>query len=203
MSGTIKLSNLPESSELDKLYALGVNKDGESVRFPLGDKLKEQGDAIAANNEAVEVMQENPNRIISYTSTDNNVVVPFSTSVFGATLVSNTYKNGRGTMLFNAPVTKIGDSAFANSHNLKSIVVPENVKSIGKNAFDGCTMLTKISLPDGLTSIGNNAFYYCGIKSIVIPDSVTSLGTGLFNFSDLTESQSQATAEGKPIDNRF
>lgn len=146
--------------------------------------------AMSAEEElfaSVRVLQ-NPNRTIVYTSTDNNVVVPFSENSFGgATIVSNTYENGRGVMVFDAPITTIGDSAFANSPNLKSIVVPENVKSIGKNAFDGCTQLTKISLPDGLTSIGNSAFYYCGIKSIVIPDSVTSLGTGLFNFSDLTE----------------
>ena len=55
-------------------------------------------------------------------------------------------------------ITAIGDYAFVNNKNLKSIVIPSSVKTIGAEAFKGCKNLTTISGPKELTSFGANAF---------------------------------------------
>lgn len=54
----------------------------------------------------------------------------------------------------------IPDNAFSDMESLKSVVVPESLKSIGSRAFAGCTSLESITLP-GVTSIGDSAFDGC------------------------------------------
>ena len=54
---------------------------------------------------------------------------------FGADVVSNTYVDGVGRLVFDAPVTGIADCAFSNCENLKSIVIPSSVVEIGAEAL--------------------------------------------------------------------
>ena len=130
-----------------------------------------------------------PNNMIWYTSTDGQVVTPCSydptgagrfpdpRDVFGAGIVSNTYADGKGVIVFDGELTGVGDNAFIYCSNLASIELPKSVTSIGTAAFSGCGNLTSVTLHEGLVSIGNAAFRRCsGLESIVIPGSVTSIG---------------------------
>ena len=63
----------------------------------------------------------------------------------------------------------IGDWAFYNCHNLKSLEIPEGVTSIGDAAFYGCTYLQDLQLPSTLKSLGDNTFALCeNLKSMTI-----------------------------------
>ena len=133
---------------------------------------------------ALEVVYETaqPNNVIYYTSSDGEIVTPYTTDVFGANIVSNTYENGRGVMTFDGAVTTIGGSAFRDCKSLTSIEIPEGVTSIGETAFYNCRSLTSIVLPEGVTSIGKSAFFEClSLTSIEIPESVTSIGGSAFS----------------------
>ena len=78
-------------------------------------------------------------------------------------------------------MTSIGDEAFRDCSNLKSITIPDRVTSIGDSAFYGCSSLTSITIPDSVISIGDSAFYKCSsLTSITIPDRVTSIGRRAF-----------------------
>ena len=61
-------------------------------------------------------------------------------------------KSGKG-------VTKIGDFAFANCTNLKSIVIPDTVTDIGAGGIANCSALKKLVIPSTLNSISDNVFY--------------------------------------------
>ena len=81
-----------------------------------------------------------------------------------------------------AGTTEIAEFAFDSCDDLKSINIPDSVKSIGQMAFYGCEGLTSIAIPDSVTSIGTGAFYYCtGLTSITIPKGVTSIGGVVFS----------------------
>ena len=134
---------------------------------------------ISVSQEAVSPDAAN---IVLYTSSDGNVVKPDQTNVFGANIVSNTYKNGQGIIVFDAPVTSIGKWAFSDCRSLTSVTIPNSVTSIGYKAFFNCSRLTSVTIPDSVTSIGEWAFRYCSsLTSVTIPDSVTSIGDLAFN----------------------
>lgn len=57
------------------------------------------------------------------------------------------------------PVLKIGESAFASSR-VKSVVIPEGVKTIDWFAFQTCTQLIEITIPASVTKIEYGAFEY-------------------------------------------
>ena len=79
-------------------------------------------------------------------------------------------------------VTSIGDSAFRGCNGLTNITIPNRVARIGYAAFEGCSGLTSITLPNSVTSIGGSAFYSCsGLTSISIPNSVTSIKNSEFS----------------------
>ena len=81
----------------------------------------------------------------------------------------------------DVPVTAIGEWAFSDNKNLKSVTIPSTVTKIGEAAFNNCSSLSKISLPKGLTKISASAFWYCtGLKQIFIYDKVTSIGKNAF-----------------------
>ena len=151
-----------------------------------------------------------PENQIWYTSTDGKVVTPHSTNVFGANIVSNIYKDNMGVIIFDAPVTKIGDEAFYNCSKLASITIPAKVTTIGDKALFLCHALEEITIPDSVTSIGQSAISSCnnlmqfkgkfaspdgrclivngrlvsfapaGVVSYTIPDGVTSIDKQAF-----------------------
>ena len=107
-------------------------------------------------------------KVVSYTGTEENVVVP--------------------TSYLGKPVTSIDTNAFKDNTSLKSVVIGNGVTSIGNHAFSGCSSLTSVVIPDSVTSIVEWAFAYCSsLTSIVIPNSVTSIGSFVFyDCSSLT-----------------
>ena len=128
-----------------------------------------------------------PANEIWYTSTDGEVVEPYCQmdwsggSVFGSFIVSNTYENGKGVIVFDGDVTSIGEVAFAECESLASVTIPDSVTSIGYWAFTGCSSLTSVTIPDSVTSIRVQAFYWCeSLASVIIPESVTEIGGAAF-----------------------
>ena len=127
------------------------------------------------------VTESIPTNQIRYTSSDGNIVTPYKTDIFGANIVSNTYKNGQGIITFDAPVTEIGDKAFGHCSSLTSVTIPDSVTTIGSYAFYYCSSLTSVTIPNSVTTIGNYAFEGCSsLASITIPNSVTSIGKYAF-----------------------
>ncbi|MDO4272176.1 MAG: leucine-rich repeat domain-containing protein [Eubacteriales bacterium] len=78
-------------------------------------------------------------------------------------------------------VTDIEDDSFLQCEKVRSVVLPDTVKTIGEKAFQMCTNLEQINFPSSLTSIGYDAFSSCRLKSVFIPDSVKSIEGGAFS----------------------
>ena len=84
-------------------------------------------------------------------------------------------KNGKG-------VTKIGEYAFANCGNLKSIVIPDSVTEVGGDTFLNCYSLKDVKLSKNIKEISYQMFYVCrSLEEIVIPDNVTTISAGAFS----------------------
>ena len=76
----------------------------------------------------------------------------------------------------------ICDRAFYWCEPLRSITIPNSVKSIGNGAFYLCNSLQSVTIPNSVTKIEDGAFSGCGFQSVSIPNSVTSIGDGAFSW---------------------
>ena len=118
---------------------------------------------------------------IWYTSTDGNVVTPYSVDAL-PTIVSNTYVDGKGIIKFATDVTSIGQEAFKYCDTLKSVSFPYSLLTIGISAFTSCDNIDTIKFGPNITTIGDEAFNSCSsLTSITIPNSVTSIGSQTFS----------------------
>lgn len=80
------------------------------------------------------------------------------------------------------PVTSIGNLAFCDCNNLRSVQMPK-VTKLGEGAFDRCINLNSVTMPN-VTSIGNNAFEYCDKLSSIDLTNVTTVGNSAFRQCD-------------------
>ncbi len=97
------------------------------------------------------------------------------------------YPSGKTAGSFTVPsgVLRIGNLAFDSNENIKSIVLPNGLKSIEDYAFY-MSAVTSVNIPSTVTFIGAHAFGSCAdLKSITIPSSVKDF-SGAFDYSGLT-----------------
>ncbi len=76
-------------------------------------------------------------------------------------------------------VTEIQSFVFVNSNNLECVVMSKNIEKIGERAFMG-TSCYEIELPDTLKELGDGAFSTCKLNEVVIPGSIKVIRKGSF-----------------------
>ena len=169
-------------------FSIVVNKNESSVNVAIGewniDSTVNQGAAV---EEAKESIPEIPNNEIWYTTSDGNAIVLSTTP---SKLVSNTYVDGKGVMLFDGDVTNIFANQFKSATNLSSIIIPNSVTSIGTSAFSG-SGLESVVIGEGVEYIDDYAFNNCYnlveiyFKSVTPPsiDTADTFGTFKYNTS--------------------
>lgn len=122
---------------------------------------------------------------IWYRSSDGNIIEPDIYN-FAGNIVSNTYGNGKGLIVFEEDLTEIWDEAFWACSTLVEITIPDVIESINYYAF-AYTSLTKFIIPNSVKSIGESAFRSCPLHEITIPNSVENIDREAFAFSDIEE----------------
>ena len=78
--------------------------------------------------------------------------------------------------------TTICNNAFEYNQIIKTLTIPDSVKTIERLAFCGCTNLESVDLGNGVELICQSAFEGCGLIELDIPDSVTELVDSAFAY---------------------
>ena len=78
-------------------------------------------------------------------------------------------------------VTVLGEGLFKNRSNIKSVTLPQTVKTIKAEAFSRCTGLTLIELPERVETVENGAFSFCtGLKTVKLLSTLKNLPENAF-----------------------
>lgn len=71
--------------------------------------------------------------------------------------------------------------ALYNNRTLKSVNIPNTVKTIGRGAFYNCTSLLTVKLPDALEEIADYTFYGCSsLRVASLPPMLEKIGRSAF-----------------------
>ena len=137
---------------------------------------------------------------------DKNVCFGFNHRSSDYKHVDITTKNCK--LIIPNGVTVIKDYAF-NSWKGKSnsVSIPDTVTFIGNNAFSNCKNIKSIIIPNSVTVIGEDAFLKCeSLKNVIIPNKLTKMlkdrwKQGAFHgCSGLEEVTWEFEDPNKPID---
>ncbi len=92
-------------------------------------------------------------------ATYNNEPIEINPAAFDRTVLSHTYADGRGVIVFDGPVTRVGNENYecVFGEGVTELHLPDCVEWIGPNAFENSWM-TSFRAPDKLKAVGSNAF---------------------------------------------
>ena len=173
--GYVARDNIPGEIEVVKNGEVDVSKDGEYIiKYFSIDK---SGNKSVELERKIIVWSQTPDlafkfdfltgMILNYdTEFGDSVVIP--SSIAGVEVIS------------------IGEEAFYKK-NIKSVVIPNSVKTIGKSAFRE-NLLSEVSIPDSVENIGLYAFASNPIEKL-------KLGSGLIRIED-SAFQAEYSSEG-------
>ncbi|MDC7286271.1 leucine-rich repeat domain-containing protein [Blautia schinkii] len=83
-------------------------------------------------------------------------------------------------------IKTIKDYAFSECTSLEQVYFSASLTSIGGFAFDKCTALKQVNFPVSLKTIGERAFGMCSsLEQVDLPSSLTSIGNNAFIWSGL------------------
>lgn len=159
-----------------------VVNDPREIKRAVWASLKD--DAAADANAEIKPETNLIRNEIWYTTTDGQTVSPNNAYEFGANIVSNTYNDGQGVIVFDGPIVKIPDNAFSSKSTLISVQLPNSVRFIGNYAFaHNWENMQSVTLSEGVETIGEGAFYHVGkMQSLWIPGSVRRIGRDAFIY---------------------
>lgn len=105
---------------------------------------------------------DNTATLEEYHGTDTDVVIP--------------------NEIYSYAVVEIAENTFSNNTAIKSVVIPDSIKTVGAYAFYGCTSLESATIPSSVTAIKAATFYGCAnLIEITIPASVEKIAANAFN----------------------
>ena len=130
----------------------------------------------------------NQNNQLLYTTTDGATIYPsIEEWEMKEKIVSNTYQNGVGRMVFKEELYSIPESFFMACANLKTIEIPPSCKVIHNHAFYSCINLEQVTFNEGLRAIQDYAFCKTYLKKIEVPASCFIISNYAFAETPLKE----------------
>ena len=164
---------IPDSIELIDAFAFNTCSNLTELNIPASViYIDEEAIVSCSALERINVAEANP----AYKSIDGVVYTKD-----GKTLVK--YPMGKKDEVFSIPagVMNIERYAFANTVNLKKVILPEGMTKVDVFAFNACTSVEEIVLPSTIQEVLGQAFYQCtSLKTINLPEGLHTIHSSAF-----------------------
>ena len=186
---------VPEMTFTKGITITATDVDGGTFVKSASNKVVIERNTIQPMAEVEYKRTEPANNEIWYTSTDGNIVEPYTTEGWGANIVSNTYTNGQGIIKFDKAVSIIPTHAFRYESRLSTITLPNSVQVIEYRAISFCNKLEsvygKFASTDNRCFVVNEELIYVSPQisgEYTLPNNVTKLGIGsMFSFQNIVQ----------------
>ena len=202
MSKSIEL-NITHVYEVNEWVDLKVNKwrvgsfdeDENNITFKFSDEdLVSSSEEILKNNDLVESEIKAITETSTYSLTKH---CKLSAVKKGLDYLKQNKPDIKIDLdLSQYPGLSIGDNAFSNCTNIKSVIFSEKLLSICKNAFEDCTSLEKITISKNLASLDSSAFEACtNLKSVYYKGSLEDWCKNTWSSSSTSYSYNSVSAK--------
>ncbi len=144
---------------VDREVLSEVISDGKINWGALGSILRgESSETIGVQNYTSVMLDDGTVMITEYSGNEETVIVPDE--------------------IDGAPVTVIGERAFATNETVEHVILPDSVTVIQREAFAACSNLVSVKIPQNLQEIGDQAFTDCAALCELFTDNFSSTNTG-------------------------
>lgn len=176
----LKSLEIPAGVTTGVKEALGFGRnDGDVSRYPHLDKLSfsdgspyEIYDGMLYKGSLLECV---------LTNTDKEVKLKEGTTEIGY----NAFMNSDITSIDLTGITKIGEAAFQESKQLKTVTWPTGLESLDAYAFRDCTALKDVNIQGPIKTISEYAFNGClSLETIKLPETLEEIGEWAFALID-------------------
>ena len=127
-------------------------------------------------------LKEISSGMCDYCTSLTEIEIPSGVTAIGNVAFENTPIT---TVRIPESVKQIGICAFSECKALEHVFLSSGLESLSAYAFDSCRLLKSLKLPDTLKSIGRGAFAGTQITKIDIPASVTKMEENVFRDSGI------------------
>ena len=168
----LKVIHLPASLEY-----LGVSIDEDDFVVD-EDIINKNPFSYCTSLETVMIDQANP----FFNSRNKcNAIIETSTNRLLLGCVNTKIPNGVQSIGDNAFCGCYGLTAISSDMQSDALIIPSTVKIIGESAFRDCLNIKSVELPEGIEEIGDKAFSYTfSLESLSLPSTITHIGNGAF-----------------------
>jgi len=129
--------------------------------------------------------------LTSYLGKEENVIIPNYIGIFPVTAISIdcfNFNDSIRTVTIPDNVKSIGNSAFCMCNHLKSVKA-NNIRVVERDAFNGDWNLEVVELGDKLLVIGDDAFHGCmALTYIPSKESLEEIGNHAFEQCEIVDS---------------
>lgn len=89
--------------------------------------------------------------------------------------------------ILSEKLTLLSNQMFYFCRALKSVTLPESIRTIEDHCFNHCESLSEITLPNQLETIGQDAFGHCtALESINMPENLKEIESMAFEYSSIS-----------------
>ena len=154
-------------------------------------------------NQGPDIIVNNSNYNSYNIGTSGNVSIPATSIDSDGTVHDITEVVGNGKFDSVQTIALFTNKNMFNSNRnvlIKSLKIPDTIKTIGDGAFYNCNKISNVVIPNSVTSIGNGAFANDeSLTSITLSDNIKSIGEYTFAHAGLTS----VTYKGKTYNYRL